>query len=304
MVDIDWALETTLDRMFLELSNSGRWGSSDELGTLNFITPEVRRRAAGLVTDGCVVSIGHDLDAEESEKNPHPIGHNVTIGSGSDEGCVFDELRIAPHGYATTHLDALTRVFRDQDGYNGRTVEGVVSPAGLSFASIWTQREGIVTRGALLDVATSRGVEWLEAGEGITVVDLEEAERRQGIKVDTGDCLLIHTGLAKRERRLRNEDPRQRAGLLPACLRWLHEREIAVYPGDCAECVPTPYSRYLIPLHNIGLASMGLALLDNTAVGPLAVECTLRGRWVFLFMAAPLRLQGGTGSPVNPLCVF
>ena len=88
------------------------------------------------------------------------------------------------------------------------------------------------------------------------------------------------------------------------CLPWLHDREVAVYSGDCIERIPLPYTSLTGPLHQIGLASMGLALLYNVELEELTATCRELERYEFLVVYAPLRIPGGTGSPVNPVCIF
>ena len=135
--------------------------------------------------------------------------------------------------------------------------------------------------------------------------DLEAAETRQGIRVGSGDCIFVYTGLQKREAAEGPENLGQRVGIMPDALRWMHQREIAVYSGDCVDAFPNPYSlRYAIYFHAIALAAMGLILLDIPALEPLVDLCNELRRSDFLVTMAPLRIKGGTGSPVNPIAVF
>lgn len=304
MTDLDFPPEDELDRMFERVSNTGRWGPDDELGTLNHIHPESVVRAAGLVRSGRVVSIGLDLDTQHSAKNPQPVRHSINYLAHEHAIGALDEFTVATHGYALTHLDAVGHVYRDGEMYNGRRAADVMTGGGLTFGSIHAQREGIVTRGVLLDVAATRGVDWLATSDAVTVADLEAAETLADVRVGTGDAVFVRVGLGPRESAEGPEDVTERAGLLPECVEWLHQREVAVYSGDCVEKLPSPYARYPIFLHHIGLASMGLVLLDCPHVEPLRAACTLEGRHDFLLVVAPLRLRQGTGSPVNPVCVF
>jgi kynurenine formamidase len=163
---------------------------------------------------------------------------------------------------------------------------------------------GIVTRGVFLDVAASRGRDWLEPEDIVTAEDLREAERSAGARVGRGDALIVGTGLARREASVGPENPARRAGLATKCLQWFAEREIALYGGDCFEHIPTVDADVDWPVHRLGLAGLGLAMLDNVAVEPLAGACSAERRSVFLFVVAPLRAPNATGSAVNPLCIF
>jgi len=100
------------------------------------------------------------------------------------------------------------------------------------------------------------------------------------------------------------DGPAARAGLDAYCLPWLHEREVAVYSGDCVERIPYPSKAVPLPLHQIGLVAMGLVLLDCPRLAELVAACEETGRREFMLTVAPLRLRGATGSPANPLCLF
>lgn len=296
--------EEELDALFDEVNNAGRWGPDDELGTLNFITREKRVAAASLVQQGRAMSIARDLDTIQSDNNPAPVRHTMCYQSHYPIGCV-DAVVIDMHGFAMTHLDAVAHVYRDQDVYNGRLAADVTSPGGLTFGDILVQQDGMFTRGVLLNIAAVRGVDWLEPDDGVYAADLVAAEERQGIKVESGDCIFVYTGLQKREAVEGPENLGQRVGIMPDALKWMHEREISVYSGDCVDAFPNPYSaRYAIYFHAISLAAMGLILLDIPALEPLLEVCEELDRSDFLLSMSPLRLKGGTGCPVNPTAIF
>lgn len=296
--------EKELDALFDEVNNAGRWGKDDELGTLNFITPEKRIAAAGLIREGKAMSIGRDLDTIQSDNNPAPVRHTMCYQSHYPIGNL-DAVVIDTHGFSITHLDAVAHVYRGQEVYNNRKAEDVALPTGLTFADIHVQKDGIFTRGVLLNIAAVRGVDWLPPDEGIYATDLLAAEERQEIKVGSGDCIFVYTGLQKRESVEGPEDLSQRVGIMPDAIKWMHQREIAVYSGDCVDAFPNPYgSRYVFYFHAIALSAMGLILLDIPALEPLVETCNQLGRTDFLVTMAPLRLKGGTGSPVNPIALF
>ena len=295
--------ENEVVELFTECSNRGRWGDDDELGTLNYITAEKRVQAAGLVRSGRFVSLGRDIDTVQSAVNPQPAIHQMLFYNRHSLTCV-DSIALTIHGNATTHLDALGHIFWGERLYNGRRQADVVTPGGLLYANIMAQKEGIFTRGVLLDVAAARGVSWLTPDQSVTPKDLEAAEKANGSRVEPGDAVVVHVGLEARERAEGPEDPRVRAGLDAAAVRWLHQRQVAVYTGDCFERIPQPYRRVPLPLHQVGLVAMGLVLLDNPVLTDLVQACKKMRRSDFLLMAAPLRIPNGTGSPVNPIAGF
>lgn len=296
--------EAQLDALFDAVGNTGRWGKDDELGTLNYITNAKRLSAASLVRTGRALSLARDLSTIQSANNPTPVRHTMCYQSHYPIGAV-DALCLDMHGFTLTHLDAVSHVYRGQDTYNGRKAAEVALPSGLTFGDMLAQKDGIFTRGVLLNIAAARGVDWLQADEGVYAADLDAAERRQRVRVESGDCIFVYTGLQKREAVEGPENLGQRVGIMPDVLAWMHEREVAVYSGDCVDAFPNPYGpRYAIYFHAIALASMGLILLDIPALEPLVDVCAELGRSDFLVTMAPLRIKGGTGSPVNPIAVF
>ncbi|MEV4031633.1 cyclase family protein [Streptomyces umbrinus] len=295
------------DKELLELaervSNRGRWGDDDELGTLNYITPGKRRIAAALVQHGESFSIARDLTGTPDPVTKEAVDHRVLFvrpGPAAAE----DYVGIAPHGFTITHLDAVCHSTWNGRLYNGRSVEDVHRHDGLSFGSIHAMRDGIFTRGVLLDVARAKGVEYLEPDSLITVDDLETAEEQCGVRVESGDALFVRMGLRPWEAAHGPQTPEYRAGLGAHCVEWLHERQVAVYGGDCVEFMPYPSDVVRMPLHHIGMPSMGLILLDWPEVEELASTCERHERWEFLLTVAPIRLPGATGAAVNPICVF
>jgi kynurenine formamidase len=215
-----------------------------------------------------------------------------------------DAVMLEPHGYEITHLDALGHVAMDGIAYNGRAFEEIVTRDGLVFASVLPLADGIVTRGILLDIPRSQGRDWMDRGEEVTAADLERAEAWAGVTTRQGDALVVRTGLDARERTTGPMPNDVRTGLGLDCLAWLYRREVALFGGDCIEKLPSGDRTYSHPLHSVGLARMGLVLLDHIAVEDLSAVCVEERRWEFFFAVAPLRIPKATGSAVNPLCIF
>jgi kynurenine formamidase len=295
--------EPELAALFERCTNVGRWGADDERGTLNLITPAKRAAAARLVIDGRVVPLGRELRTEALHAGRSSVSHRM-LDSGPNHWSALDAIEIAPHGYDVTHLDALGHVSLDGSIWNGREVTTELSAAGLRFASIRGAKDGIFTRGVMLDVAAVRSVPWLADTDVVTPDDLDRAEALAGVRLEAGDALVVRVGLGAREAVEGPEDPARRAGLNAACLGWIRDRDVAVYAGDCIEQRPSPYPDYPLPFHMVGMSGMGLALLDNPEVERLQETCHELRRWSFLLTCAPIVLAGATGSPVNPLAVF
>lgn len=288
---------------FARCSNAGRWGAEDELGTLNLITPDVRRRAAALVVEGVSVSLGSDIDTVQRPLNPRPAWHVMHLNEGGLPYATGDSVHVDIHG-VDTHLDALGHVYLDGQGYNGRRQNEVVTHDGLRANSIHAMRHGIFTRGVLLDVAAALAVPWLDEDHVVTRADLEAAERHAGVTAEAGDAVVVHTGLERRAGERDTGEIVARAGLGLEAVSWLYDRDVAVFAGDCVDRLPPSDSGLELPLHQIGIAATGLALLDWPRLTDLLRALERYGRSTFLLTAAPLRIPGGTGSPVNPIATF
>jgi len=290
-----------LEAIFNRCSNLGRWGADDELGTLNYITPAKRIAAAQLVKTGETVSLGRDISTTASKVDPNPARLMITFGNGPG---ISDYFAMAPHGMTITHLDSLAHFSFNDTLYNGRKRSATMTAGGARWGSIFAMRQGIFTRGVLLDVAAARGVPWYESNEYVTVADLEAAEQRQSVRVSSGDVLLVRSGMERMEQERGLQDTYPRAGFHAECAEWMHRREVALYGGDCIEKLPYPSERFPSAMHMIALVSMGLPILDWPALTALAETCDREKRWDFLLTTAPMRLPGATSAPVNPLCLF
>jgi kynurenine formamidase len=298
------ALSTEEVLAFLQtLSNWDRFGPRDQLGTLNLITPEKRAAAARLVRSGRTVSAARPLPTEPCLENPNPVAHHM-IGTAT-EGWGGDYFAIAPHGFATTHIDALCHIFHNGTLYNGYPIEKVTAHGALELG-IHELRDGIVSRGVLLDIPRARGVPYLETGEPIFCDDLERAEQDAGLRVEPGDVLLVRTGRwALRQARGPWDASRAAAGLDASCLPWLHARGVAALGCDSvSDVIPSRVEGVPLPIHTVAIVALGLHLVDNLELEPLAQACTAEMRWEFLLMLAPLVLLRGTASPVNPIALF
>ncbi len=285
------------------LSNWGRWGEKDQLGTLNLITREKRLAAARLVKSGRTVSCARPLPTQASPENPNPVQHHM-IGTCT-EGWGGDYFAIAPHGFATSHIDALCHIFHEGKLYNGYPIEKVTAHGALELG-IHELRDGVVSRGVLLDVPAARGVPYLEAGEPIFPDDLERAEANARLRVEPGDVLFVRTGRWALRDAKGPWDPRvTAAGLDASCLPWLHARGVAALGCDgVSDVVPSRVEGQNLPIHTVAIVAMGLHLIDNLELEPLAKACAEEKRWEYLVTLAPLVLFRGTASPLNPIALF
>jgi kynurenine formamidase len=256
-----------------DLSNWGRWGKDDEIGALNLITPAKRKQAAALVKDGVSVSLSADADTVQAVDNPTPY-EVVMQGIGSDR------IAVSYHGIAHTHLDSLAHINESGVFYNGYTPDQAAVVANRHAKnSIHNVKNGIFTRGVLIDIPRLKGVPYLEPGTPIYVEDLEAWEKQAGVKVSAGDALFVRTGVWAR-----------RKALGP----WLR--------GDHPQYVSPSGLRGAV--HDFALVHLGVHLLDNCDLEALGAAAAARRRWDFLLTVAPLAIPGGTGSPANPVATF
>jgi kynurenine formamidase len=295
--------EAEYQRWQKELSNWGRWGKGDELGTLNLITPSKRKQAAALVKEGFSVSLARDASATKEIDNPCPIEWAMTTDT---PGMVMDRIGYpCIHGPGTTHLDSFAHVFFDGKMWNGDPKTLVTKEGGAAKNSILTMKNGIVTRGVLYDMPKLKGVEYLEPGTRIFPEDLEAWEKKTGVKVGPGDAFIVRWGKWARRAKVgpwANDDA---AGLDNSCIPWLKKRDVALLGWETAGYSPQPPGD--LPkssLHNFVLEILGVHILDRGDFEALSEVAAAHNRWEFMLMIAPLPIPHGTGSPVNPIAVF
>jgi kynurenine formamidase len=306
----DFASKEDVWRYLREARNWGRWGEDDQLGTLNLVTPEKRRRAASLVRSGRVVSLARPFPTEVAANNPSPAQlYTTRVERGPGAGSVVDYAAINCHGTASTHIDALCHVW-DVDGmWNGRDPDEVIRAEGVRFGDVASFGEGIVTRGVLLDVPRHRGVPYVTQDEPVTGPELRAVAAAAGLELEPGDAVAVYSG---RERWDAEHPPwgtgsldvgtSSRPGLHVSCLPFLRDADAAVLVWDMMDLRPNGFE--LAFAVHAAIWAFGLALVDNALLEPLAAACEQEGRWEFQLCVAPLRIAGGTGSPVNPIAVL
>jgi kynurenine formamidase len=262
------------------------------------------------VREGITTTLSLPLNTHLAEHNPIPAEHHMTalgleVDDAGDLQFNKDYVGADYHNDGHTHIDALSHVAYDGSLYNGKP-EAAVTEGGARVGSIEVLRDGLVGRGVLLDVPGVRGTTWLEPGEHIFRDDLEAAENSQGVTVSEGDILLIRTGHARRLKDLGSWDtPNAKAGLHPSALTFIADRDIAVLGSDGnSDTAPSSTEGVAFPIHVLTITAMGIHLLDYLQFEDLREICERTGRWEFLFVAAPLRILHGTGSPLNPIGVF
>lgn len=291
------------DEVFKQVSNWERWGKSDQLGTLNLITPARKKMAAALVREGISVSLARDLNTEKAIDNPDPFVDKMNVGV--DDKFNMDTYTVNFHGFAFSHFDSLAHTFYEGHLYNGYPANDI-SKNGGSVLDAAQYKDGIFTRGVLVDIPWLRGLPYLETSAYITGRDLDLWEAKTGVHIQAGDAVLIRTGRwALRDAKGPWDIANAEAGLDPSAIVWLHKRDVAFMVSDDAhDAIPSAVQGVDFPIHVLAIVAMGMPLADQCNLEDVAREALKLHRQTFLLTLAPVRIKGGTGALINPIATF
>ena len=312
-----------LDEYCERFRNWGKWGPDDEIGTLNYITPEKIKQAAGLVKQGKVISMALPFDMRGPQTGAfgrvNPIHQMVATGTDhattgqavgglhSPYGFGFADDSIMMYLQCGTQWDGLSHIFRNGKMYNGYDAT-LVSSNGAAKNGIQHMKDKVVSRGVLLDIARYRGVQQLEPGEAIYPEDLDGAARKAGVEIGQGDIVIIRTGEMARRLRERDWGPYS-AGVAPGIsfltAPWIAERRIAGIATDTwgVEVRPNELEGSFQPLHLVIVVNMGLLVGEIFYLEDIADDCARDGVYDFMFVAPPLPVTAAVGSPINPQAI-
>ena len=286
--------------------NWGRWGDHDQKGAVNIVTPEKRAAAARLVRSGRAVSLSREFPKTPAPNNPTPAIHYMKLEErGEHSGYSADYYGISYHGTAATHLDALCHVWNEDGMWNGRHPDDAITMDGAVWGSVDHWKEGIITRGVLLDVPKHRGEPYVTFDRPVHGWEPEDIASEQGVTMEPGDALVVYSGREKWDEDgnpLWGSDPEGLPGLHASCLKFIRESDCCLLVWDMMDLRPNGY--------NLGwsvhgsIFAYGIGLLDNALLQPLSEACAEEGRYEFMLTVNPLRVVGGTGSPVNPVALL
>ena len=280
-------------------SNWGRWGATDEQGTLNLLTPAIVQRAAGLVKTGKVYSLSMPLEAEGPQwPSRHKTWRVTTFRNPPGERGGADDV-VTMHSHSGTHMDALCHIWYDNQLYNGYSAPEHVTSTGATRNAIHNV-PFIVGRGLLLDIAGWKGVDHLALGEAISAADLDACAAAQGVTVQPGDLILLRTGwihVFSSDRALYNQGE---PGIDESTIPWLKEHDIVAVCADNQAIevfseMPPPQ----LPVHAAAIRDLGVYLVENLNLDALVADKV----YECLLVIAPLQLTGAIGSPVNPVAL-
>ena len=320
-----------------DVRNWGRWGDDDELGTLNFITEDKIAQAASLAKRGKLFALGSDFGSAGPQGafqfRHNPI-HVMTVDGGDANTLVqygpqwlknsvaaelsgffagpdnpfrFNDDMIVMTLQAASQWDALSHVYYEDRLYNGFPADSVTSFGAFHCGIDKVDAKGITSRGVLLDVVRHRGADvYLEPGNPITPAELDDVARAQGVTVTPGDIVVVHTGWWTRFQQA-GDGGEAGSGLDWTCASWMHDHQIAAIAADNLMVEdPDPASGVegtFLPMHMLCLRDMGLMLGEYWDLTALSADCAADGVYEFQLVAAPLRVIGAVGSPVNPIAI-
>ena len=283
----------------------GRWGPGDNKGASNLITPEKVLSAARLVRSGTVVSLAPPVpQVAAADVNENGLFLRTTLRI--TEGGTADNYQVSYHGLTVAHMDSWCHFFENGQMYNGIPVEGnLTAEDGCKQGSVMNWKDGVATRAVLYDIAQLKGVEWVDPGVPITRADLEAWEEMSGVRAGPGDVVLLYIGRWKR-RAAEGAWRDQVAGYYADTIPWIHERMPAFIGHDFnIDWNPRPgWEGMRNPVHVAVLNWMGIGIVECLDLEQAVTTARALNRYEFLITFAPLPVEGGTGSPLNPMAIF
>ena len=274
------------DELFQRVSNWGRWGKDDQLGSANLVTPAKRKQAIALAKDAVSVSLAHNPLTERAEDNASPFEHsmNPTVSrplqlSWTPTKCPITGTRTATSMPSAT---SCTWTARTTD-----TPAPMWKEKGCAKLSIDNLKNGIITRGILLDIPRLKNLPYLDPGAAVYTEDLEAWERKAGGRIATGDAIFLRTGRWVRREKLGPWNVAQNAaGIHASVARWIKARGVAFIGSDVAlDVLPSRVEGVTLPVHILMITALGINLLDNqdleagghrSEVEPLGVHADCR----------------------------
>lgn len=282
-----------------------KWGANDERGAANLLTPAKLLEATKLIKEGKVYELGRVLEASIPTFGVRRFGiytARTTHIRGRNDNRSNEELVVTELGQVGTQFDGLAHITIGGLAYNCYDTMPTDRLLRYGFDKMGVEKVGtIFTRGVLVDIAGLKGLDMLAAGYEITRADLEEALRKQGMTINPGDAVLMHTGWGKlwmQDNAKYNGSP---AGPGIEAANWLVERQPVLVAADTfpLEVFPNPDKDLFAPVHQILLVMNGIYILENLDLEGLARDNV----YEFAFVLQPLKMKGGTGSTVAPSAI-
>jgi kynurenine formamidase len=301
------ALKEQYEKWRTEFKTWGKWApvGQESKGTTSLITPEKVASAMKLAKHGIVVSLAHAVpQTVAADVGPNGIFHRRT--NAITDGGTTDNYQVNYHGQTVAHIDTWCHFFENGQMYNGVPVqENITFEKGCIKGSVMNWKDGITTRAVLYDIAALKGVEYADPNVPITRADLEAWEQKSGVKIGPGDIPLLYVGRWKRRDAL-GPWAGQVAGYYPDTIPWMYERMPSFLGHDVnIDWNPRPgWEGMRNPIHVAALNWMGINILECLDLEALVATARRLNQYEFVITFAPLPVEGGTGSPVNPIAIF
>ena len=298
------AEKKSFDNLFKKLDNTGKWGQNDRLGTINYITSEKVKSSLKYIKKGVSVSLSFKITEDSLAPNNFNSDKLSSYSHETNElnlkgyNWVTDNFSISYHGHTHSHIDALNHL-----SHNGLYYNQLKSPDELGVENL---KNGVLTKAILIDLPLLKGKEFVEAGYKISVKDIIEFEKKFNVKIQRGDILLIRTGRWK-QKEIKGEWNflLKSTGLHYNVMQFLSEREISILGSDGTnDSNPPLIEEEGSPIHKLSIVAMGMPLLDNLNLEQLSKKAKLFSTWEFFISVQPLKIDKGTGSPINAIALF
>lgn len=294
----------------------GKWGPDDDMGAMNYVTDGKVANAAGLIKRGKRFSLAIPMDRSgpQSGRTARVNPQHVMLKHGGDMLADWDHASKGIRStddtvymplQSSTQWDALCHIFYQGRAYNDRGPETVTS-AGAAHNSITSIADRAVGRGVLLDLPRYVGRNWLEPGEALQDIDIENCAKLQNVDIGEGDFVLIRTGHLDRRRTpegwgdyVAGSAP----GLGVSGAEYLARRGVAAVASDTwgVEVLPSECEDIAHPVHVVLLVNAGVFIGEIWDLDELAADCATDGIYEFFLSAPPLTITGAVGSPLNPI---
>ncbi|HEY3157324.1 MAG TPA: cyclase family protein [Vicinamibacterales bacterium] len=301
------ALRQQYEQWRKDFKTWGKWApiGQESKGTTSLITPEKVQNAMKLVKSGIVVSLAHaEPTVVAADVGPNGLFKRTTLGI--TEGGTTDNYQVSFHGQTVAHIDTWCHFFENGQMYNGVPVMGNLSAeTGCAKGGIMNWKDGITTRAVLYDIAQLKGVDWVDPAMPIRRADLEAWEKKSGVKIGPGDIPLLYIGRWKRRAAV-GPSNLPVAGYYADTIPWMHDRLPSFIGHDFnIDWNPRPgWEGMRNPIHVAVLNWMGINIVECLDLEQAVQTARRLNRYEFAITFAPLPVEGGTGSPVNPIAIF
>lgn len=273
------------------------------IGALTRIGDEQRRVALALARTGRIYDLGLELGEHIPQGNPGEFVPFQLTWRTTPEGCAraghafqFAAEAITGTPHVSTHIDGLAHIAANGRIHGGHEVTAVRGDHGFTVGGM-ERVPPIVTRGVVLDIAGTQGVDALPDGYEVTIADVRAALDRAGTAIRPGDAVLVRTGKIAEYYTDSAAFQRSQPGVGADAAIWLYDAGMAVLGTDTTGSEPIPFVDENRTTHEVMLVNRGVHLIENLFLDEVA------GTPEGLFVCLPLRITGATGSWVRPVLI-